>query len=367
MPCSCRWRGAADSGEGGGGGDEERGRGELSLSESCRPHSPSLCPLPSSAVLCADLVRCPPLPPLTRRQSHCQPPFPHCYDTSSPVHCGWSIPLPHSNRPSLSAMEATKAPWATVPSALPPSSAPTTPAISTSDAGPVLSSSAASTAAVFADIPPPSSSSSTSSPSFHTPVKGITSPHLLSAWKQSEAYADIVSFILRLNEQVKSKPSTTPHEQSERVRLTVELLERAKGWVKDIPPIQQAMRFGNKAFRTWHSRMMEVDSHTATQHSTRHCDCSLRHSTAQHSTAQHSTAQHSTAQHSTAQHSTAQHSTAQHSTIRCSGSSSDVSFSVAVTSGDVVWWGGGTTTFSGVAVFSVFPAGPRIGDCGCSH
>ena len=89
-------------------------------------------------------------------------------------------------------------------------------------------------------------------------MKAITSPHHLAAWKQSEAYADIVSFILRLNDQVKSKPSTTPHEQSERVRLIVELMERAKGWIDEIPPIQQAMRFGNKAFRTWHARMMEV-------------------------------------------------------------------------------------------------------------
>jgi len=33
-------------------------------------------------------------------------------------------------------------------------------------------------------------------------------------------------------------------------------MTQAKGWVADIPPIQQAMRFGNKAFRSWHSRMM---------------------------------------------------------------------------------------------------------------
>jgi serine/threonine-protein phosphatase 2A activator len=34
------------------------------------------------------------------------------------------------------------------------------------------------------------------------------------------------------------------------------VLETLAGWVDDIPPLQQAMRYGNQAFRTWHSRLV---------------------------------------------------------------------------------------------------------------
>ena len=33
-------------------------------------------------------------------------------------------------------------------------------------------------------------------------------------------------------------------------------MTQAKGWVADIPPIQQSMRFGNKAFRTLAQHVM---------------------------------------------------------------------------------------------------------------
>ena len=36
------------------------------------------------------------------------------------------------------------------------------------------------------------------------------------------------------------------------------MLEELYNWVADIPPVQQPMRFGNTAFRTWHARLTEV-------------------------------------------------------------------------------------------------------------
>ena len=80
----------------------------------------------------------------------------------------------------------------------------------------------------------------------------------MAAWKQSEAYADIVSFLLHLNASVRSLPSSTPHSRSAAVDALCGFMAQAKGWVADIPPIQQSMRFGNKAFRTWHTRCMEA-------------------------------------------------------------------------------------------------------------
>lgn len=35
-------------------------------------------------------------------------------------------------------------------------------------------------------------------------------------------------------------------------------LEKCSGWVDDIPPLEQPMRFGNKAFRTWLEKVEEV-------------------------------------------------------------------------------------------------------------
>ena len=66
------------------------------------------------------------------------------------------------------------------------------------------------------DLPAPTSTTTASSDSnrFRIPTKQITSPMHLTAWKQSEAYADVVSFILHLNAAVRSQPSSTPHPRS---------------------------------------------------------------------------------------------------------------------------------------------------------
>ncbi|CAN0402789.1 unnamed protein product, partial [Phaeothamnion confervicola] len=36
----------------------------------------------------------------------------------------------------------------------------------------------------------------------------------------------------------------------------VGMMETMAGWVDEIPALQQPMRFGNKAFRTWHQRLV---------------------------------------------------------------------------------------------------------------
>ena len=36
----------------------------------------------------------------------------------------------------------------------------------------------------------------------------------------------------------------------------VAMLGQMEGWVDEIPPEQQAMRFGNRAFKDWHARML---------------------------------------------------------------------------------------------------------------
>ena len=159
-----------------------------------------------------------------------------------PTNCCSGVPLvaPHL----ISTMEGTRAPWAKLPATAPPAVINST-GQSSSSASPASSEQSV--------LPAPSTSSARA---FRTPTKQITSPMHLPAWKQSEAYADIVSFILHLNAAVRSLPSTAPHSRSPAINAICALMTQAKTWVADIPPIQQAMRFGNKAFRTWHARLM---------------------------------------------------------------------------------------------------------------
>ena len=42
------------------------------------------------------------------------------------------------------------------------------------------------------------------------------------------------------------------------VRAVCELLKVIEGWVAEWPPLAQPMRFGNKAFRSWHSQLTRV-------------------------------------------------------------------------------------------------------------
>lgn len=39
------------------------------------------------------------------------------------------------------------------------------------------------------------------------------------------------------------------------VAALLDVLARLAAWVDEIPPAQQAMRYGNKAFRVWHARL----------------------------------------------------------------------------------------------------------------
>lgn len=63
--------------------------------------------------------------------------------------------------------------------------------------------------------------------------------------------------MLRLNNVVKNKKrsSVSLSEASEPVQKLISVLEKIEGWIAEIPPIQQPSRFGNKAFRSWHSRL----------------------------------------------------------------------------------------------------------------
>ena len=41
------------------------------------------------------------------------------------------------------------------------------------------------------------------------------------------------------------------------IKSLVEVLRQLYAWITEIPPVEQPMRFGNKAFRKWHTRLVE--------------------------------------------------------------------------------------------------------------
>lgn len=49
------------------------------------------------------------------------------------------------------------------------------------------------------------------------------------------------------------------------VQKAVELVNEINSWIDEIPPIQQPMRFGNKAFRTFYDRVVEVSTWAITR------------------------------------------------------------------------------------------------------
>lgn len=68
-----------------------------------------------------------------------------------------------------------------------------------------------------------------------------------------QTYKDLMGFIRLCNDavtgvQASSLPPNTDSGKST-VGLIVDMLRQMGSWVEDIPPIDEPMRFGNKAFR----------------------------------------------------------------------------------------------------------------------
>lgn len=95
---------------------------------------------------------------------------------------------------------------------------------------------------------------------YRAPIRAIRTLADLNYFKQSETYKDFMGFIRLCNDAVTGvrasplQPNTTDSEKTTVVRI-VEMLRRMGSWVDDIPPIDEPMRFGNKAFRSWYQKL----------------------------------------------------------------------------------------------------------------
>ena len=83
------------------------------------------------------------------------------------------------------------------------------------------------------------------------PYKAIRSRQDLERFKQSTSYRLVKDFVLALNDSCKGKKTRDEARKvSEACEKVVAVLRKMNAWVDEIPPIDQPMRYGNKAFRS---------------------------------------------------------------------------------------------------------------------
>ncbi|XP_048587100.1 serine/threonine-protein phosphatase 2A activator isoform X2 [Nematostella vectensis] len=92
---------------------------------------------------------------------------------------------------------------------------------------------------------------------FVEPKREIFQPQDVAKWESSQAYHDLVEFILLLGEAVKNKKTRVELNISENCLKLIEVLDTMDKWIEEIPPVEQPQRFGNKAFRDWFDKMEE--------------------------------------------------------------------------------------------------------------
>jgi serine/threonine-protein phosphatase 2A activator len=87
------------------------------------------------------------------------------------------------------------------------------------------------------------------------PRKCIVSQADVQRFLGSQAYRSLQAWLRALNQAVLGRPNSTPIPLCPAVEGCLALLERLDRMVDDTPPEQGQMRFGNKAFRTWHAKL----------------------------------------------------------------------------------------------------------------
>lgn len=92
---------------------------------------------------------------------------------------------------------------------------------------------------------------------FVVPRKGIKNPNDMVVWQKSEAYFEYLGFILAINESIQGKNIDAETKTSSIVEKVMKMLNKFDDWITEIPPVSQPQRFGNQAFRTWHSKIQE--------------------------------------------------------------------------------------------------------------
>ncbi|KAK9828967.1 hypothetical protein WJX72_003113 [[Myrmecia] bisecta] len=85
----------------------------------------------------------------------------------------------------------------------------------------------------------------------------IHSQEDLAKFLKSQAIKDFVGFILALNDSVRGAKLSADCPTSAATTALVDVLDTLWGWVDEVPPRQQSLRYGNPAYRDWFARVAD--------------------------------------------------------------------------------------------------------------
>ena len=91
---------------------------------------------------------------------------------------------------------------------------------------------------------------------YEVPKKRINDNSTMERFQQSPLARDLTMFIIETQKSVKTTKMTET-VLDDRLKPFIDYLDKIDVWLDEVPPIEQPMRFGNKAFRTWLDRIIE--------------------------------------------------------------------------------------------------------------
>ena len=96
---------------------------------------------------------------------------------------------------------------------------------------------------------------------FHNPLRAIFDENDLEEFKRSQSFKDILNFVKACSESVIG--IAIPNSSSESNIVISDVVQKCRSFmillaslIDEIPPLHQPMRYGNKAFRDWHARLI---------------------------------------------------------------------------------------------------------------
>ncbi|KAJ9146454.1 hypothetical protein P3X46_028721 [Hevea brasiliensis] len=92
---------------------------------------------------------------------------------------------------------------------------------------------------------------------FQFPSKKIQSLDDIRHFHESDSGKNFLGFVVALSESIRGRKISDPCHESPTVKTILSILQTLMQWIEEIPPVQQAARYGNVSYRTWHSRLEE--------------------------------------------------------------------------------------------------------------
>ncbi|KAJ8772079.1 hypothetical protein K2173_027256 [Erythroxylum novogranatense] len=92
---------------------------------------------------------------------------------------------------------------------------------------------------------------------FQSPSKKIQSTDDIRRFHESDSCKNFLGFVVALSESIRGHKISDTCLESLTVKSIVSIIETLTQWVDEIPPAQQAARYGNVSYRTWHERLVE--------------------------------------------------------------------------------------------------------------